>query len=173
MFCFPWSRDHFVYVLSQWETTLHCNVVSHWLGAYTNRSLLESLMPSDWGQRASWARPPCNLWTAPKSITPPEAWAAVHGFAEPQGPISVWGKFPRYRYFQDKNGGFIFIHRTPSQLSSHSAGHLDNCRCPQVMHPSRNNFLLWSLGSFQFLIIHDKDVGRYKVMSKADFGLTR
>ena len=31
-------RDHFVYVPSQWETTLHCNVVSHWLGAYTERS---------------------------------------------------------------------------------------------------------------------------------------
>ena len=23
-----------IYVPSQWETTLHCNVVSHWLGAY-------------------------------------------------------------------------------------------------------------------------------------------
>ena len=33
-------RDHFVYVPSQWETTLHCNVVSHWLGAYTERSLM-------------------------------------------------------------------------------------------------------------------------------------
>ena len=29
------TRDHFVYVLSQWETTLQCNVVPHWLGAYT------------------------------------------------------------------------------------------------------------------------------------------
>ena len=28
-------RDHFVYALSQWEATLHCNVASHWLGAYT------------------------------------------------------------------------------------------------------------------------------------------
>ena len=26
------------YVPSQWETTLHCNIVSHWLGAYTKRS---------------------------------------------------------------------------------------------------------------------------------------
>ena len=26
----------FVYASSQWDTTLHCNVVSHWLGAYTN-----------------------------------------------------------------------------------------------------------------------------------------
>ena len=29
-------RDHFVYASSQWETTLHCNVASHWLGTYTN-----------------------------------------------------------------------------------------------------------------------------------------
>ena len=34
------SRDHFVYVPSQWETTLQCNVVSHWLGAYTKWSLI-------------------------------------------------------------------------------------------------------------------------------------
>ena len=33
-------RNHFVYVPSQWETTLHCNVVSHWLGAYTKWSML-------------------------------------------------------------------------------------------------------------------------------------
>ena len=30
-----WSRDPFVYAPSQWETTLQCNVVSHWQGAYT------------------------------------------------------------------------------------------------------------------------------------------
>ena len=38
-----WSyifRDHFVYAPSQWETTLQCNVASHWLGAYTEISLL-------------------------------------------------------------------------------------------------------------------------------------
>ena len=26
--------DHYVYAPSQWETMLHCNVVSHWLGTY-------------------------------------------------------------------------------------------------------------------------------------------
>ena len=31
-------RDHFVYAPSQWETTLQCNVVSHWLGAHTKWS---------------------------------------------------------------------------------------------------------------------------------------
>ena len=33
-------RDYFVYVPCQWETTLHCNVVSHWLGSYIKWSLL-------------------------------------------------------------------------------------------------------------------------------------
>ena len=35
-----YNRNHFVYALSQWETMLHCNVVSHWLGAYTKWPLL-------------------------------------------------------------------------------------------------------------------------------------
>ena len=42
-FMFTWlssSRDHFVYVPSQWEATLQCNVVSHWLGTYTKWSLI-------------------------------------------------------------------------------------------------------------------------------------
>ena len=36
-------RVHFVYAPRQWET-LHCNVVSHWLGAYTKWSLLPCLL---------------------------------------------------------------------------------------------------------------------------------
>ena len=37
---FVWiCRDHFVYGSNQWEITLHCNVFSHWLGAYTKWSL--------------------------------------------------------------------------------------------------------------------------------------
>ena len=32
-------RDHFVYMPSQWEIMLHCNVVSHWPGAYLKWSL--------------------------------------------------------------------------------------------------------------------------------------
>ena len=35
-------RDHFLYEPSQWETTLPCNVVSHWLGTYTKRTLPSS-----------------------------------------------------------------------------------------------------------------------------------
>ena len=33
-------RDYFVHTLCQWETTLHCNVLSHWQRAYTKWSLL-------------------------------------------------------------------------------------------------------------------------------------
>ena len=32
--------DHSGYVVSQWETTLHCNVVSHWLNPYQEWSLV-------------------------------------------------------------------------------------------------------------------------------------
>ena len=32
-------RDHFVYMPSQWEIMLHCNVVSHWPGSYSKWSL--------------------------------------------------------------------------------------------------------------------------------------
>ena len=31
--------DHFIKAPSQWETTLHCNIVSHWLVVYTKWSL--------------------------------------------------------------------------------------------------------------------------------------
>ena len=39
------SRNNFVYAPSQWETTLHCNIVSHWLDTYTKWSLFEAI----WG----------------------------------------------------------------------------------------------------------------------------
>ena len=42
----PGYRDYFVNVPSQWETTLQCNVVSHWLGAFTKWSLLLQYMQS-------------------------------------------------------------------------------------------------------------------------------
>ena len=34
------SMDHILHVPNQWEMTLLCNVVPHWLGAYTKWSLL-------------------------------------------------------------------------------------------------------------------------------------
>ena len=39
-----WRIDHSVHTPSQWETTLRCNVVSYWLGAYTQWSLLTSCL---------------------------------------------------------------------------------------------------------------------------------
>ena len=36
---FQTCRDHFVYAPSQWETALHCNMISYWLGAFTKWSL--------------------------------------------------------------------------------------------------------------------------------------
>ena len=32
-------KDHSVYAPNQWDMTLHCNFVSHWVGAYTKWSL--------------------------------------------------------------------------------------------------------------------------------------
>ena len=39
-------RDKFMNVPSRWEKTLHCNVVSHWLGANTKWSLCHSVSMS-------------------------------------------------------------------------------------------------------------------------------
>ena len=41
LFSLAMSRDHFVHAPSQWETMLHCNVVSHWLGSHKKWSLDE------------------------------------------------------------------------------------------------------------------------------------
>ena len=35
----PGTTMYFVYAPNQWEMTLQCNIVSHWLGAYTKQSL--------------------------------------------------------------------------------------------------------------------------------------
>ena len=55
-------RDHFVNAPSQWEMTLHCNVVSHWLGAYTKWSLKTWIGPCS-GEAWCWikCRPPTQL----------------------------------------------------------------------------------------------------------------
>ena len=41
------QNDHSRYELSQWETTLHCNVVSHWLGPYPQWSLSTAMTKVD------------------------------------------------------------------------------------------------------------------------------
>ena len=38
---YHFNRGHFVYAPTQWEVTLQCNIVSHWLGAYTEWSLFQ------------------------------------------------------------------------------------------------------------------------------------
>ena len=50
-------RDNFVNALSQWETTLLCNIVSHWQGAYTKWSLFQSN-----GDRRIWVTPWSHWW---------------------------------------------------------------------------------------------------------------
>ena len=46
-------RNHSVYAPSQWGMALHCNAISHWLGAYTGWSLLHTTRttrtPAFWG----------------------------------------------------------------------------------------------------------------------------
>ena len=46
-------RDQSVYAPSPWKTTLHCNVVSHCLGAYTKRSLYPAFFRWHWGNRVT------------------------------------------------------------------------------------------------------------------------
>ena len=48
-----WPKDHSVNALSQWETTLHCNLDSHCLGAYTKWPL--------WS-RYTWGRNSTRYW---------------------------------------------------------------------------------------------------------------
>ena len=37
-------RDNFLHTPSQWETMLYCNIISHWLGAYTKWSLIRHFL---------------------------------------------------------------------------------------------------------------------------------
>ena len=54
-----WSsmrRDRFVNAPSHWQTTLHCNVVFFWLGAFTKRAL------DAWGYRWTY------IWMKPQDV---------------------------------------------------------------------------------------------------------
>ena len=46
-------RDKSKYATSQWETSLQCNDVSHWLDAYLDQSHYDSGYPSQWLCRLS------------------------------------------------------------------------------------------------------------------------
>ena len=81
-------RDHFVYAPSQQETTLQCNVVSHWPDTFTkwSQSIFEdywffqtkfecSLLFSDLGRRRwSWRMCHCWLLVVPSSCTSTNMW---------------------------------------------------------------------------------------------------
>ena len=51
------TRDHFVYVPSQWQTMLQCNVVCHWLGAYTKLSQVETAVCAETSGKVLLKRP--------------------------------------------------------------------------------------------------------------------
>ena len=57
-----------MYAPSQWETTLHCNVVSHWLSAYTNDpGCFTRGKELPW--KLTWRElkhTPCSLWSSDK-----------------------------------------------------------------------------------------------------------
>ena len=48
-------RDQFVNAPSQWEMTLHCNIISYWLGTYTKWSLSQHTLQHQYGLiRKTW-----------------------------------------------------------------------------------------------------------------------
>ena len=71
----PWGEchrklDHFVNAPSQWETTLHRNFVSHWLGTFTKWSLQDlNNYDSTQAEVRAWCHHGLNqCW--PRSMTP-------------------------------------------------------------------------------------------------------
>ena len=80
--CMPWMwipSDHFVDAPSLWETTLQCNVVSHWLGAFTKWSL----NPSYFTTLCVCVLPPLSTLTAQR--LPPLSFhpSKLHPFPTP------------------------------------------------------------------------------------------
>ena len=71
-------RDHFVYAPSQWEATLQCNVIPHWLGACTKWSLC----CSNWGRTSCYIR----LWTHKTPHSSPSQ--ASYGVSI----VKIWGE---------------------------------------------------------------------------------
>ena len=90
-----WSFRDYVYVRSQWETTLQCNVVSHWLRTYATWSLIfVTNQKISMHQFRQWlGNGGANLPTShysnerkPRFIIPP---MASPGFSELNQPVTV------------------------------------------------------------------------------------
>ena len=64
--CWQYHWEDFVYAPSQWETTLHCNVVSHWLGAHTNDPCIDINVRMGSGLLSSRVRGCTRLFHDPK-----------------------------------------------------------------------------------------------------------
>ena len=88
---------------SQWETTLHCNVVSHWLGTYTkwslctSRTLITNSQLSSWPLCCQWWHQSLSFWRPPlPSVTTKFGIIKTHGFQCSDLHISLW-QFTLYR----------------------------------------------------------------------------
>ena len=94
-----WSvRDHFVFAPSQWEMMSQCNVVSHWLGAYTKWSLVSELMQEHSRQRDDrvWLIR-CTSWWCPtplQNLTPllinKSSLKSTHDFIQVKSSANAW-----------------------------------------------------------------------------------
>ena len=67
------SRDQSVLAHSQWETTLHCNVVSHWLSAYTKWSL-HKISLSCCRDHSGYG---LSQWETVSSLSPSPEWSLM------------------------------------------------------------------------------------------------
>ena len=96
------SRYHFRYAPSQWETSLHCNDVSHWLGAYLNWSLSQYHVILLWKYTVSIMRY-FNIWSTKYSLS----WRFLKEDTKRCGSMKCTGWFP-----------CTFIYNLSSQLGS-------------------------------------------------------
>ena len=88
-------RDHFVCAPSQWET-LQCNVVSHWLGAYTKWSLLlyyKNNMTSIWWVHGSHLISILSIWSITSQGCRPIFPASIREQAS--STMASWGSYHR------------------------------------------------------------------------------
>ena len=83
---------------SQWETSLHCNDVSHWLGAYLDWSLVSRFGVSclvRWNTAISW-QPRTNGELVGFSTIYPKRYTYFLRFGVFHDDVIEWKHFPRY-----------------------------------------------------------------------------